>query len=89
MFLSCNKTLSINFGIVSCLFFLFLLIDPALLELNVSYLWYPFRKQHNFAEKLNLRKIIMDYEEEQRNEIEALESIYFNELNGKEGCESC
>jgi len=31
----------------------------------------------------------MDYEEEQRNEIEALESIYFNELNGKEGCESC
>jgi len=25
----------------------------------------------------------MDYEEEQKNEIEALESIYFNELNGK------
>jgi len=26
----------------------------------------------------------MDYEEEQKNEIEALESIYFNELKGKE-----
>jgi len=26
--------------------------------------------------------ILMDYEEEQRNEIEALESIYCNELKG-------
>jgi len=30
----------------------------------------------------------MDYEEEQKNEIEALESIYFNELNGKNSLES-
>ena len=29
----------------------------------------------------------MDYEEEQRNEIEALESIYFNELKGYESHE--
>jgi len=26
----------------------------------------------------------MDYEEEQKNEIEALESIYFNELKGSD-----
>jgi len=29
----------------------------------------------------------MDYQEEQRNEIEALESIYCNELQGKESHE--
>jgi len=47
---------------------------------NVSYLRFPVV---NNSSCYLVILVVMDYEEEQRNEIEALESIYFNELKGK------
>jgi len=51
-----------------------------------SYPVYLFCKQVNNT-GIFYTLVDMDYEEEQRNEIEALESIYCNELQGKESHE--